>query len=41
LHRLTDPIALLGALADVLAAGGEIVLETANGGLLGCNAVPD
>ena len=28
LHRVTDPIALLGALADVLAPGGEIVLET-------------
>ena len=28
LHRLTDPIALLRALADVLAPGGEIVLET-------------
>ena len=25
---MTDPIALLQALADVLAAGGEIVLET-------------
>jgi SAM-dependent methyltransferase len=24
LHRVTDPIALLGALADVLAPGGEI-----------------
>jgi len=28
LHRVTDPIALLQALADVLAPGGEIVLET-------------
>lgn len=28
LHRVTDPIRLLGALADVLAPGGEIVLET-------------
>src|SRR5438094_2232564 len=28
LHRVTDPIALLRALADVLAPGGEIVLET-------------
>ena len=28
LHRVTDPIALLGALVDVLALGGEIVLET-------------
>ena len=28
LHRVTDPIRLLRALADVLAAGGEIVLET-------------
>jgi tRNA (mo5U34)-methyltransferase len=28
LHRVTDPIALLLALADVLAPGGEIVLET-------------
>jgi tRNA (mo5U34)-methyltransferase len=28
LHRVTDPIALLGAIADVLAPGGEIVLET-------------
>ena len=28
LHRVTDPIALLGALADVLAPGGEVVLET-------------
>ena len=28
LHRVTDPIALLRALADVLALGGEIVLET-------------
>jgi tRNA (mo5U34)-methyltransferase len=27
LHRVTDPIALLGALANVLAPGGEIVLE--------------
>ena len=28
LHRVTDPIALLRALGDVLAPGGEIVLET-------------
>jgi len=28
LHRVTDPIALLGALANVLVSGGEIVLET-------------
>jgi hypothetical protein len=28
LHRVTDPIRLLRALADVLAPGGEIVLET-------------
>ena len=28
LHRVTDPIRLLRALAAVLAAGGEIVLET-------------
>src|SRR5690349_13656463 len=28
LHRVTDPIRLLRALMDVLAAGGEIVLET-------------
>jgi tRNA (mo5U34)-methyltransferase len=28
LHRVTDPIALLQALADVLTPGGEIVLET-------------
>ena len=28
LHRVTNPIALLRALADVLAPGGEIVLET-------------
>ena len=28
LHRVTDPIALLGALADAMAPGGEIVLET-------------
>ena len=28
LHRVTDPIGLLRALVDVLAAGGEIVLET-------------
>jgi tRNA (mo5U34)-methyltransferase len=28
LHRVTNPIALLQALADVLAPGGEIVLET-------------
>ena len=28
LHRVTDPIALLRALVDVLAPGGEVVLET-------------
>jgi SAM-dependent methyltransferase len=28
LHRVTNPIALLRALADVLTPGGEIVLET-------------
>jgi tRNA (mo5U34)-methyltransferase len=28
LHRVTDPLSLLRALADVLAPGGEIVLET-------------
>ncbi len=28
LHRVTDPIALLRALADVLAPGGEVLLET-------------
>ena len=28
LHRVTDPIALLQAIADVLAPGGEVVLET-------------
>jgi len=28
LHRVTDPIALLRALADVLVPGGEVVLET-------------
>ncbi len=28
LHRVTDPVALLQALADVLMPGGEIVLET-------------
>ena len=28
LHRVSDPIALLRALADVLAPGGELVLET-------------
>jgi tRNA (mo5U34)-methyltransferase len=28
LHRVTDPTALLRALADVLAPGGEVVLET-------------
>jgi tRNA (mo5U34)-methyltransferase len=28
LHRVTDPVALLQTLADVLAPGGEIVLET-------------
>jgi tRNA (mo5U34)-methyltransferase len=33
LHRVTDPIALLRALADVLEPGGEIVLETYGSGL--------
>jgi tRNA (mo5U34)-methyltransferase len=28
LHRVSDPIALLQALADVLTPGGEVVLET-------------
>jgi tRNA (mo5U34)-methyltransferase len=28
LHRVTDPVALLQALADVVAPGGEIILET-------------
>ena len=28
LHRVTDPVGLLRALADVLAPGGEILLET-------------
>jgi tRNA (mo5U34)-methyltransferase len=28
LHRVTDPVALLRALADVLTPGGEVVLET-------------
>ena len=37
LHRVTDPIRLLRALADVLAAGGEIVLET-YGSHLGADA---
>ena len=37
LHRVTDPIGLLRALVDVLAAGGEIVLET-YGSHLGANA---
>jgi SAM-dependent methyltransferase len=34
LHRVTDPIALLRALADVLAPDGEIVLETYGSRLL-------
>ncbi|MDX6645465.1 MAG: tRNA (mo5U34)-methyltransferase [Miltoncostaeaceae bacterium] len=34
LHRVTDPIALLQALADVLAPGGEIMLETYGSHLL-------
>jgi tRNA (mo5U34)-methyltransferase len=36
LHRVTDPIALLGALANVLVPGGQIVLET-YGSRLGAN----
>ncbi|OAI40533.1 hypothetical protein AYO39_01155 [Actinobacteria bacterium SCGC AG-212-D09] len=28
MHRVTNPIALMRALADVLAPGGEMVLET-------------
>jgi tRNA (mo5U34)-methyltransferase len=28
LHRVTDPVALLQTLTDVLAPGGELVLET-------------
>ena len=28
LHRVTDPVGLLRALADVLAPGGEVLLET-------------
>jgi tRNA (mo5U34)-methyltransferase len=36
LHRVTDPIALLQTLADVLEPGGEIVLET-YGSRLGSN----
>jgi hypothetical protein len=35
LHRVTDPIGLLRALADVLAPGGEIVLETYGSRLAG------
>ena len=37
LHRVTDPIRLLRALVDVLAEGGEIVLET-YGSHLGADA---
>jgi tRNA (mo5U34)-methyltransferase len=37
LHRVTDPVGLLRALVDVLAAGGEIVLET-YGSHLGADA---
>ena len=37
LHRVTDPIGLLRALAGVLAAGGEIVVET-YGSHLGADA---
>jgi tRNA (mo5U34)-methyltransferase len=37
LHRVTDPIALLRALADVLEPGGEVVLET-YGSRLAANA---
>ncbi len=37
LHRVTDPIGLLRALVDVLAAGGEVVLET-YGAHLGADA---
>ncbi len=36
LHRVTDPIALLRALPDVLAPGGEIVLETYGSRLPAC-----
>ena len=36
LHRVTDPIALLDALANVLVPGGQIVLET-YGSRLGAN----
>ena len=40
LHRVTDPIALLQALADVLTPGGEIVLETYGSHLpAGCPAI--
>jgi tRNA (mo5U34)-methyltransferase len=35
LHRVTNPIALLQALADVLAPGGEVVLETYGSRLAG------
>jgi SAM-dependent methyltransferase len=37
LHRVTDPIGLLRALVDVLAPGGEIVVE-AYGSHLGADA---
>jgi tRNA (mo5U34)-methyltransferase len=40
LHRVTDPIALLQVLADVLTPGGEIVLETYGSHLpAGCAAI--
>src|SRR6266581_7374573 len=35
LHRVTNPIALLRALADVLTPGGEVVLETYGSRLAG------
>jgi tRNA (mo5U34)-methyltransferase len=41
LHRVTDPIGLLQALADVLTPGGEIVLETYGSNLPPESAVID
>lgn len=38
LHRVTDPVTLLRALADVLEPGGEIVLETYGSRLPPCHA---